>query len=1061
MLLEPAGTILGKCMQDANIASATDPAHVGLEQGMQREVSPGDSAGSHCDSQGTHGAATAELHDMLLRQLHSFTSQNSDRAKKKDLFTVMSEAINGLTQQQSAARIAAALGWKARVPVYSICCFCIVGMSSAASVLLWSRMGCAPDCLEGLQRAQRYAPIPAGLLVILFTALYLLDYFCPPHLPGRHFVVQVCGFEAGRSAGAVLVVLAVVACYLQLNASATVPLALTIFLSPASIIAVRYATLPTRKSGMTRDLSDQVDTSVGVNMAIGMLQDLSVEEWDQMNFYCAATAAFSAAAVATLVIWVLWALHDEVGFGEETSGKTGGTDYNKIIEWIAPAIVSASNLAFACFAGLRVALNHSYNSTSELRSRLVGRKGQLGEKMMNLQMERLLHAVEAIESKGVGSAEMHKMAQDVRQQFLVQKVMQTRRLSSMVRTIGCGFTMLIGGAYVVFQITIAGRAIALAAQSFLIAFFATFAAFCFMSFNRVWNSMQDELKHLPLWRSLVAASHSDFACAAMLFFGLPLSPIVLLLSAVSQRVRRCRNITAHPRVFQWPTPSSARMDGEGNNPDFGVNPADVPSSAVFAGFFTARVEALLHHLSRRNRLNLLYRCYVVGTLAVVYQVTPTFLNVGLSWLRGYLEGAGFALIVCATYLMGIGLFMLPPVPGPPIYLFGGLVISDTCPWGYWWGTLVCIGVCVFLKLSACALQQKVIGERLSSNDYVRRTVGMHRPFMRAVRNVLAQPGLSFGKCMILCGGPDWPTSVLAGIMRLSLFQCLLGTLPVSLNLVPLVLVGSLYTKREEGAIYKRMGAFAFTLAILTSVSFWAGMGWAINNEFDKRHAELTRPRAEDLELDWADHCVQHTNKKCSVKWSEILPSMRLLISVGALSMTVCGHMHFWAKGMMYVEIAIEDDLTDFALADLITNTGRFGLLLLAMSFACLFAFRSWLRHATRDLATSARDELLEQEATWKEARLSAASLALRAGLGADADHASTAPEAAAQEEGSKRADHADGRRACGADQGRGAAQVAEGAELVQQESNPHTGSAGSAEVASEHLDVLSDGTVYL
>ena len=29
------------------------------------------------------------------------------------------------------------------------------------------------------------------------------------------------------------------------------------------------------------------------------------------------------------------------------------------------------------------------------------------------------------------------------------------------------------------------------------------------------------------------------------------------------------------------------------------------------------------------------------------------------------------------------LFMLPPVPGPPIYLFGGLVISKHCPYGFW------------------------------------------------------------------------------------------------------------------------------------------------------------------------------------------------------------------------------------------------------------------------------------------------------------------------------------------------------------------------------------------
>lgn len=61
--------------------------------------------------------------------------------------------------------------------------------------------------------------------------------------------------------------------------------------------------------------------------------------------------------------------------------------------------------------------------------------------------------------------------------------------------------------------------------------------------------------------------------------------------------------------------------------------------------------------------------------------------------------------------------------------------------------------------------------------------------MRAIEQVLRRPGMSFGKCMILCGGPagclrrllclsaeDWPTSVLAGILRLSLVQCTIGGL---------------------------------------------------------------------------------------------------------------------------------------------------------------------------------------------------------------------------------------------------------------------------------------------
>merc|ERR1719215_1116475 len=131
------------------------------------------------------------------------------------------------------------------------------------------------------------------------------------------------------------------------------------------------------------------------------------------------------------------------------------------------------------------------------------------------------------------------------------------------------------------------------------------------------------------------------------------------------------------------------------------------------------------------------------------------------------------------------LFMLPPVPGPPIYLFGGIVLADTCPWGFWWGALCNVVLGFVLKLSACAVQQKLIGGLLHSSMWVRQTCGVHTPLMRTIERILQQPGFGLGKVMLLCGGPDWPTSVLAGILGASLFQCEIGTTPIIFAIVPL------------------------------------------------------------------------------------------------------------------------------------------------------------------------------------------------------------------------------------------------------------------------------------
>merc|ERR1719486_1393824 len=92
--------------------------------------------------------------------------------------------------------------------------------------------------------------------------------------------------------------------------------------------------------------------------------------------------------------------------------------------------------------------------------------------------------------------------------------------------------------------------------------------------------------------------------------------------------------------------------------------------------------------------------------------------------------------------------------------------------------------CWLLKLAACAMQQKMIGEVLGSRPWVRQLAGVHKVTVRCLEAIMRKPGLSMGKVAILCGGPDWPVSVLAGILKCSLFQMLLGTTPIILFVAP-------------------------------------------------------------------------------------------------------------------------------------------------------------------------------------------------------------------------------------------------------------------------------------
>jgi len=201
---------------------------------------------------------------------------------------------------------------------------------------------------------------------------------------------------------------------------------------------------------------------------------------------------------------------------------------------------------------------------------------------------------------------------------------------------------------------------------------------------------------------------------------------------------------------------------------------------------------------------------VIGLVYIVMQVLAAKWTVlFLSWMRLECESMSFIMVSIIIVVVGMCLFLLPPIPGVPIYLTGGLMIpavatgiglgdgpgeddTSAAPFPMNVTAAICytivVGVC--LKLFACTLQQKMFGENMSGFVGIRQACNINSPMIRTMKLILQKPGLSITKVAILVGGPDWPTSVLCGIMRLPLSQVLLGTLPVFFLIVPTVMAGS-------------------------------------------------------------------------------------------------------------------------------------------------------------------------------------------------------------------------------------------------------------------------------
>mmetsp|Transcript_18934 Transcript_18934/g.52138 ORF Transcript_18934/g.52138 Transcript_18934/m.52138 type:complete len:995 (-) Transcript_18934:229-3213(-) len=837
-------------------------------------------------------------------------------------------------------------------PLYFVACLAITSGFAGTGVGLWSSMGCGRECMRFLQERQSYAVYCAWAVSAICLVLYLLDFFLPPRdlapagpmskLMGKVLVATACFFFLA-------------ACCFLAKTYPAIPLVLTTFSCPFSILGFRRLTRTDTRFVRERSPSDTEDAMFEERML--MLKLLTGEESDQRNFYAAAMYAFLLVGLLCAVIWVPWAVAYNATF-EATLAETHG-DYERellFMRWSAPLIVSLSNLAFAGFAGMRVAMDRVYSATDEVKNRLVIGGRRVNQDLMDRRIKMLEVHLAAQEANPAGGLQA---TQDRMQQYLVQHISHMRQLSKLVKMTGCAFVALIGTLYVSFQLTVADDQIAIMIQGLMGALFLTFIGFSMVAFDRIWRTMQTWLMDLPLWKSAIALRERDFARGMAVCLVGPVVPLILMLSVVKHRVRSCRGLSTRK------------------------------------GYLTQRVYDAFVDASKWDKGRVLAWCYVAAIILVVYKMTPIVLYVFLAWMNAMMEHFHFAVILIATFLAGLMLFMLPPVPGPPIYLFGGIVISKKCPWGFWPGSLTCIVLSFVLKLTACAIQQKCIGEKLGSHMAILQAVGVHKPFMRAIQRVLQKPGLSFGKVMILCGGPDWPVSVIAGMLRISLVQCLLGTVPVIASIAPLALTGSFLMKRletedsDDSEVWLRAGNLMFTLTVLVSVGFWVGMGWAIQEEFDRHHRELTRPKEEFVDLEWLDHraaaVARHSDSMAT--WSDVPGVVKVAYAGGAVGLTLSSHLMFWRTKLCFGTFKVTDDIKNLTLygeGGLVHPPGAIALVVAVVSWSGTMLYKLWRRKRIRQHVAEAAQQVDATEAQWKSERrqqVAAAVVSPRSGAG--------------------------------------------------------------------------------
>uniref|UniRef100_A0A7S1S641 Uncharacterized protein n=1 Tax=Alexandrium catenella TaxID=2925 RepID=A0A7S1S641_ALECA len=327
-----------------------------------------------------------------------------------------------------------------------------------------------------------------------------------------------------------------------------------------------------------------------------------------------------------------------------------------------------------------------------------------------------------------------------------------------------------------------------------------------------------------------------------------------------------------------------------------------------------------------------------------------------------------------------------------------MVSSAECPpkntdQGFWVGSAVSIALSLVMKLVGCSIQQVGIGGFMGKSMLVRQTACVHKVQIRCIEYVLRQKGFTMGKVAILCGGPDWPTSVLAGILKLPLIEMLVGTLPIIFFIIPCALTGSFYLKSNDPTSMLASASSLMALAslIVTGV-LWAISAWAVQQALEEHPEEVTRPLVENVHLEWLDYRSEYVRKKLKTTWSSISPGVRLVWTFGVLTQIFVCHCFQWLFTSLVGKFAVSDSIDTLTfIAGFNAEDGLFTYQSLALIGVYAFAWSGhvvyciWKRRALGPGRLAALKECDEMEAKWKEEYIKMCKLKAPTDAGAAGD----------------------------------------------------------------------------
>ena len=244
---------------------------------------------------------------------------------------------------------------------------------------------------------------------------------------------------------------------------------------------------------------------------------------------------------------------------------------------------------------------------------------------------------------------------------------------------------------------------------------------------------------------------------------------------------------------------------------------------------------------------------------------------------------------------------------------------------------------------ACRLASSLLLTRPSPNSWQRL--------------ILQRKGFSLAKVSVLCGGPDWPTAVLCGILRADLAQMLLGLSPIFLLTVPTSMAGAFQLRVNEGDGWVTASSMMLLLAGGAQMLFGVLMLYFIE-DVKTNQGDALEAFGDDAEVaaqEAADAKAQAAFERATEMGS--MPVLaKAVLFVGTLAMSGSAYLLMFLSSECFEDFALTDQIEDVLCLDCpraaIKPKGFLALGMLSVGVLCMIGFKQWAAARVKRQATA-------------------------------------------------------------------------------------------------------------